>query len=306
MSEIALTTGATSTRVRHRHPVLELVTGAWRRSTTRIGLAIVALVVAVAVVGPLVVSQSPDEFVAAPFQSLSGDLWLGGDALGRDVFARVMHGGRLLLALALLSALIGVALGAVVGLLVGSTRSRWGDATMRSSDVLLSFPRVVLILLVIAALGRNVWLVPVLVGLTWMPEVARVVRAVTVTVMEQDHVTAARALGIRRSRLLVGEVLPNITGPLLVEFGIRFTWSIGVVAALSFLGLGAPPGTPDWGQMIDENRGGLAIQPWGVIAPVILIVLASVGVNLITDGLAHAAAQTDQDFGGGAADGASP
>jgi peptide/nickel transport system permease protein len=281
---------------RRRRPLRELAANAWRFGTTKVGAAIVGVVVAVVVIGPLVVTRSPRAFVAQPYTRASSGLLLGADVLGRDVLARSVHGGRLLLVLALSSAVLGVVFGTIVGLIAGSTRSRWGEAIMRASDVLLSFPRLVLILLVLAALGRNVWAVPLLVGVTWMPEVARVVRAVTMAVMEQDHISAARALGIGRVRLLLGEVLPNVSGPILVEFGIRFTWSIGVVAALSFLGLGVAPSTPDWGLMINENRGGLALQPWGVLAPAVLVLLASVGTNLITDGLARAAARTDVTF----------
>lgn len=281
---------------RRRRPIWELIERTWRQATTRLGVVLVAVVAGVAVLGPVLLSRSPREFIAAPYASASDELWLGADVLGRDVVARAVHGGGTLLLLSFLSAVLGVMFGAAVGLLNGATKSRWGDMAMRASDVLLSFPRLVLLLVVMAAIGRNVWAIPFLVGVTWMPQVARVVHAVTKAVMEQDYIVAARAFGVGRLRLLLGEVLPNITGPLLVEFGIRFTWSIGVVAALSFLGLGVTPGTPDWGLMINENSGGLALQPWGVLAPVILIVVSSVGVNLITDGLARAAAQTDDAF----------
>src|SRR5262249_38079889 len=137
--------------------------------------------------------------------------------------------------------------------------------------------------------GAKLWLITLVVGVSQIPRVARVMRAATVEVAERDFVTAAEAQGDPRWLILAREVLPNVTGPLLVEFGLRLTFSIALVAAFSFLGLGVQPPNADWGLMINENRPGLALQPWGVVTPVIAIAVLTVGMSLVTDGIAHAA-----------------
>ena len=126
-------------------------------------------------------------------------------------------------------------------------------------------------------------------GLSHAPRVARVTRGAALEVVERDFVKSAEALGETRWSILVGELLPNISSPLLVEFGLRLTYSIGLVAAVSFLGFGLQPPAADWGLMINENRVGLTIQPWPVVLPVIAVGLLTVGTNLITDGIARAA-----------------
>ena len=126
-------------------------------------------------------------------------------------------------------------------------------------------------------------------ALSHAPRVARVTRGAALEVVERDFVKSAEALGESRWSILVGELLPNISSPLLVEFGLRLTYSIGLVAGVSFLGFGLQPPAADWGLMINENRVGLTIQPWPVVLPVIAVGLLTVGTNLITDGIARSA-----------------
>ena len=125
---------------------------------------------------------------------------------------------------------------------------------MRGNDVVLAFPQIILVLLAISALGPKLWLIVLIVGLTHAPRVARVIRGAAQEVVERDFVKAAEAVGEKRSRIIFGELLPNVTSPLLVEIGLRMTYSIGLVAAISFLGFGLQPPTADWGLMINENR----------------------------------------------------
>jgi len=165
---------------------------------------------------------------------------------------------------------------------------------MRLLDVLLAFPSIILALLLVSIAGPQLWLIVLMVGLSHIPRVARVIRAATLEVTARDFVRAAEALGVSRARILVGEILPNTTGPLLVEFGLRLTYSIGIIAALSFLGFGLQPPTADWGLMINENRLGIDFQPWGVVVPVALIGFLTIGTNLIADGLARALARHEQ------------
>jgi peptide/nickel transport system permease protein len=132
------------------------------------------------------------------------------------------------------------------------------------------------------------------VGFTHAPRTARIIRAAAAEVMERDFIKAAIAVGEKRRRIIANELLPNVTSPLLVEFGLRMTYSIGLVAAVSFLGLGLQPPAADWGLMINENRGSLTVQPWAVIAPIIAIAIFTIGINLITDAFAKAAIGIDR------------
>ena len=133
---------------------------------------------------------------------------------------------------------------------------------MRGNDVVLAFPQIMLALLAVSAIGPKLWLIVLIVGLTHAPRVARVIRGAAQEVVERDFVKAAEAVGEKRSRIIFGELLPNITSPLLVEIGLRMTYSIGLVAAISFLGFGLQPPAADWGLMINENRLAITVQPW--------------------------------------------
>jgi peptide/nickel transport system permease protein len=261
---------------------------------TRIGLAIVVLMVAIAVFGPLVAPHSPTEFVAQPNAGPSSAALFGADALGRDVFSRFLHGGLTVLWLAAAATIIGIVLGTVVGLVAAYARNWLDDVLMRGNDVMLSFPQIIFVLLAVSAIGPKLWLIALTVGLTHAPRVARVMRGAGQEVVERDFVKAAEVVGEKRWRIVFGELLPNVTSPLLVELGLRMTYSIGLVAAVSFLGMGLQPPTADWGLMINENRLSITVQPWAVALPVLAIGLLTVGTNLVTDGVARAAIGLDR------------
>jgi peptide/nickel transport system permease protein len=279
---------STKTLVTGRRPWIVTIRAAWRMGRTKVGLGIVAFVVMLAVFGPYVAPHSPTELVAAPFARPTSTLWLGADYVGRDVLSRVLDGGRTVLSLALAATVIGVGLGATLGLIAGYAK-RWADEViMRTLDVLLAFPSIILALLFVSIAGPKLWLIVLMVGLSHAPRVARVARAATLEVAQRDFVRAAEALGVARTKIIAGEILPNTTSPLLVEFGLRLTYSIGIIAALSFLGFGLQPPTADWGLMINENRLGMNLQPWAVFVPVLLIGILTIGTNLIADGLGRA------------------
>jgi peptide/nickel transport system permease protein len=279
--------------VLQRRPWLAILRNAMRLTRTRIGVAIVGLIVAIAVFGPLVAPSSPTEFVAIPNSGPSDAAMFGGDALGRDVLSRFLHGGLSVLWLATAATLLGVVLGVAVGLVAAYARNWVDDVLMRGNDVLLAFPQIILVLLAVSAIGPKLWLIVIAVGLTHAPRVARVMRGAAQEVVERDFVKAAEAVGEKRSRIVFGEVLPNVTSPLLVELGLRMTYSIGLVAAVSFLGFGLQPPTADWGLMINENRLSITVQPWAVLLPIMAIGLLTVGTNLVTDGIARAAIGID-------------
>jgi peptide/nickel transport system permease protein len=274
---------------KQRRPWVVLVLGAWGQARTKVGLALVLLLVGCALIGPLLAPADPAEFVAAPFAGPSEDALLGTDNLGRDVLSRFLWGGRSVLSLAILSTLIGVSLGVAVGLVAAYARNVLDDVLMRTMDVILAFPQIVLALVAVATVGPKLWLLVLVVGITTAPRVARVVRGAALDVVERDFVRAAEGIGVSRGKILFGEVLPNVTSPLVVEASLRLTFSIALIAALSFLGFGLQPPAADWGLMINENRLGLEIQPWGVVLPVVAIGLLTIGTSLIGDGFSRAA-----------------
>jgi peptide/nickel transport system permease protein len=277
-----------------RSPWLQTLLASSRFKRTWIGLGITATVVAVALLGPAFAPYSPTEFVAPPYEPPSTEAWLGTDYLGRDVLTRFLWGGRSVLGLSILATALGLGLGILVGLISAYMRNWVDDVLMRAMDVLLAFPQIVFVLLLISSVGPQLWLIVLTVGLSHAPRVARVTRGAALEVVERDFVKSAEALGETRWSILVGELLPNISSPLLVEFGLRLTYSIGLVAAVSFLGFGLQPPAADWGLMINENRVGLIIQPWPVVLPVMAVALLTVGTNLITDGIARAAIGIDR------------
>ncbi|GAA1095867.1 MULTISPECIES: ABC transporter permease [Pseudonocardia] len=270
-----------------------LIRRTFRRRQARIGAALTLVVVAVALLGPtlgpLLTGFGVDDFAGRPFSS---DGVVGTDDLGRDVVARFLAGGGPVLLYALAATALGLVGGAVAGMLAGYSGGRLDTLIMRGGDVLLSFPQLVLALLAVAVLGSSGWLLVLVIGISHIPRVARVARQATLSVAGQDYVLAARMYGVPRRRILGTEILPNITGPLMVELGLRLTYSIGYIASLSFLGLGVQPPAADWGLQINENRIALIVAPWGVLLPVLAIAILTVGTNMITDALAKESADT--------------
>jgi peptide/nickel transport system permease protein len=277
-----------------RRPWLGILRDALRFGRTKIGAAIVLFLIAIALFGPLVAPHSPTEFIAVPNSGPSSDALFGADALGRDVWSRFLNGGRSVLWMSAAATLLGVGVGVIIGLIAAYARNWVDDVLMRGSDVVLAFPQIILALLAVSAIGPKLWLIVLVVAIGHMPRVARVIRGAAQEVVERDFVKAAEAVGERRSRIVFGELLPNVTSPLLVELGLRMTYSIGLIAALSFLGFGLQPPSSDWGLMINENRLSITVQPWAVLLPVLAIGLLTVGTNLITDGIARAAIGIDR------------
>jgi peptide/nickel transport system permease protein len=263
----------------------------------RIGLGLMAAVVLVALAGPVLAPASPSEFVGRPFTGPSAAAPLGTDYLGQDVLSRVLWGGRSVLGLSFASAFLGLVIGVVVGLVAGYSRSWLDDVLMRASDILLAFPQIVLVLLFVSMLGPKLWLIVLMVGLSHAPRVARLTRSVTLETVSREYVESAEVLGVPRRRILAREILPNVMTPLMVEFGLRLTWSIGIIAGLSFLGFGIQPPNADWGLMINENRNGLTLQPWAVLLPMIFIAIYTIGANLMTEGFARAVSGVDRQRG---------
>lgn len=252
----------------------------------RLGLAIVGLVIAIAVIGPFVAPHSTTESVVAPFAKPSASAILGGDELGRDVLSRVLGGGWVLLAMAAAATVLGVVVGAASGIAAAYLQGFWDGFIMRVVDVFLAFPQLVFALLLVSILGPRMWLIILAVGFSHAPQVARVIRSAALDVSERDFVKATELLGVKRRKIMTKEILPNLISPLMVESGLRSTYSIVIVAGLSFLGFGQSPPAANWGIMINENRTGLVLNPWAVIVPAVLIALYTIGTNTYTDAVA--------------------
>jgi peptide/nickel transport system permease protein len=275
-------------------PLRQTLAAALRQGRTRVGIVLTALLVLLALVGPFVAPYSPEQLVAPPN---SHEGLLGTDYLGRDVLTRVLYGGASVLWMAVTAATIAVVLGLWIGLIAAYSRSWLDGLLMRGMDVLLAFPNIVFVLVVVSMIGPESWLIVGSVAVAHTPGIARIVRASALGVVRREFVEAAEVLGVPRRRILLREILPNITTPLLVEYGFRLTWAIMLIAALSFLGLGVQPPNADWGLMINENRVGVSAQPLAVAVPALCIAVFTVGTNLISDGMARALAGVDRKTG---------
>jgi len=267
---------------------------AMRLRRTQIGLGLAGFLVLVALLGPFVAPYGSTEFVEMPNTRDAPGTVFGTDYFGQDVLSRFLFGGRSILLLAASATAIGLVLGASLGLLAAYNRGRLDEWIMRVLDVILSFPQVLLSLLVISMFGPSRVLIALTVGFSTTPRIARVIRGAAVPVVERDFVAAAEAIGEPRRRILFSEVLPNVTSSLLVEANLRLTYSVGLIAALAFLGFTPSPNAANWGLMIQENRNALTVQPWGVLLPTLALALLTIGTGLIGDGLSRVSAGIDR------------
>ena len=273
-----------------------LVTRAMRLWRTRIGAFFVLFLVVVAIVGPFVAPHTADEFVAIPNSPPGGKAGvLGTDYLGQDVLSRFLYGGRGILVMAVVSTLIGLVIGIAIGLVAAYARNALDDVLMRAMDVIMAFPQIMLALVAVSLVGAQAWVIIAAIALTTAPRVARVARGAAQPVVERDFVAATESMGLSRIRILSGELLPNILGPMMVEASLRLTYSIGVIAALAFLGLSPDPNGANWGTMIQQNQIALSTQPWGALTPILAIALLTMGTGLFGDGIARTAAGIDRE-----------
>lgn len=267
---------------------------AWRwlaEPQARRGLVITLLVVAVALIGPLLAPHGPTDMVGPVYGAPVGWAWLGYDFLGHDVLSRLLSGGLSVLWMSVAAAAIALAIGTTLGLLAGLSRRRLDQMITWSADVCLAFPDLILVLLIVSMLGRAPWLIVLTVSIAFIPGVIRLARASAVAVAGQEFVEAAQMMGYSRQRILFKEILPNILTPLLVHFGNMLTWGVGMLSGLSFLGYGVAPPTADWGLMINENQAGLLVQPWAVLAPAVLIGVFAYGTNILAEGIGRSSAR---------------
>jgi peptide/nickel transport system permease protein len=265
--------------------------GVLARSKTFIaGAIIVGFWILCAIFGEALLPKDP--LASDPLQDLlapSGEYWFGTDRLGRDVFARVISGARDILIVAPLATLLGTVLGTALGLIVGYYRGIVDDVLSRISDAILAVPLLLVGLISLVALGPSRLTVILVIGFVYTPIIARTVRAAVFTERELDYVAAARLRNERTPYVLFAEILPNVMGPILVEFTVRLAYAIFLIASLSFLGFGIQPPAPDWGLQIYEHYGLISGGFWWpVIFPALAISTLVIGVQLVADGMTDA------------------
>ncbi|MBM7801566.1 peptide/nickel transport system permease protein [Curtobacterium luteum] len=252
-----------------------------------IGAGLIALHLVLALLAPVIAGHDPVATNAADV--LAGPTWthwLGTDQYGRDVLSRTLNGGRYALLVTFLATTTAVAVGTVLGCTTAYADNWFDEVVMRVVDALLSVPSILALLVVVTVFDAGLWVIVLAVTVVYAPAVTRVVRGAARTVITQDYVTAARARGERPLSIVFREILPNVLDVVLVEYAMRASWIVLLVASLSFLGFGANPPTPDWGLMVQENRTALTVVPLGTLAPIVALATLVVGLNLAADGLA--------------------
>ena len=251
-----------------------------------IGGTLVCVFIVLAVIGPYITPYPFDQFhFANRLAPPSAEFWLGTDRYGRDIFSRVIHGTQLTVTMAGTGTIIGVAIGLIIGLFSGYIGGWFDEILMRITDIVMSFPALLLAMLVVAALGSNEINAVLSIGIVFIPKVARVVRSATLGLRNVQFVEAAEVRGESNSYIIFREILPNVWPPVIVETCIRLSYAVLLVVSLSYLGLGAQPPAPDWGLMIAKERAFLVSAPWVVFAPAGAIVLLIIAVNLLGDGM---------------------
>ncbi len=259
------------------------------RPSGAIGLALTLFHVALALLAPLLSVHDAslpdaDTINMAP----SWIHLMGTDSLGRDVFARVVHGGQLALMVTACGAAIAITWGGSVGMLLGVVGGRTDEIAMRFVDAMLSIPSLAFFLLMASVVGGGAWTIVPVLGFFYGVAVIRISRAATLQVAARDFVMAAKARGERTGTVMRREVLPNVSSILLVEGAMQWSWMLLAFSSLSFLGYGATPPTPDWGLMIASERGLLAVAPWSVLWPCAALSTLIIGINLLADALGKA------------------
>ncbi len=271
------------------------MTAAWfvltrlaRDRSALIGLVLIALLVACAVLAPVLSTHPDDVFELHPSERLrapSGAHWLGTDRMGSDMYSRLLFGARITIVIGLIAVGASLAIGVPIGLVAGYYHGWLSDTLMRVSDIFLAVPQVVLAIAIAQTLGPSLPNVILALSVTYWPWFARVVYAETRALQKEIFVESTAALGASPWRVTVLHVLPNIASPIIVRASIGMGFTILTAAALGFLGLGPPPPTPEWGRTIAESREFLPDAWWYAMVPGLAIFLTVMGFNLLGDGL---------------------
>jgi len=260
-----------------------------------IGLVFFVTIIIIAVFADFIAPHLPnqqyrDAFLQPPFWQEGGSLTfpLGTDAVGRDILSRLIHGARFSLFIGCVVVSGALIVGVILGLAAGFFRGRVDTIIMRLMDIILSFPSLLLALVMVAILGPSLTNAMIAIAIVQQPHYVRLTRAAVMGEMNKDYVTAARVIGVRRLRLMFVTILPNCMAPLIVQAALSFSTAILDAAALGFLGMGAQPPTPEWGTMLAEAREFILRAWWVVTLPGLAILLTVLAINLMGDGLRDA------------------
>ena len=260
-----------------------------------IGLIFFIAIIIVALLADVIAPHLPNQqyreaFLQPPFWQEGGSLEfpLGTDAVGRDILSRLIHGARYSLFIGCVVVSVALVVGVILGLIAGFFRGRVDTIIMRLMDIILSFPSLLLALVLVAILGPSLINAMIAIAIVQQPHYVRLTRAAVMGEMNKDYVTAARVIGVRRLRLMFVTILPNCMAPLIVQAALSFSTAILDAAALGFLGMGAQPPTPEWGTMLAEAREFILRAWWVVTLPGCAILLTVLAINLMGDGLRDA------------------
>jgi len=254
-----------------------------------VGGIIIIFFVIVALLGPYFVKTDPyHQDLLNKLQPPSKEHWFGTDNFGRDIFSRIVHGAKLTLIVGFLSVAVGGIIGVLVGIISGYYGGWFDTISMRIVDVLLAFPGILLALAIVSVLGGSIRNVILAVGIFSIPAFARIVRGSTLQVKKLEYIDAVRSLGASDMRIIFRHILPNIMSPIIVQATMRIATAILTAAGLSFLSLGAPPPTPEWGAMLNDGRTYMHNAGHMVLIPGIMIVIVVLAFNIFGDGLRDA------------------
>jgi peptide/nickel transport system permease protein len=263
-----------------------------RTTEGKIGIGLGAFMIGLIVLGAIF-GPTTDYNAAMPGAGSSAAHWFGADTLGRDVLSRFLAGGTTVLLIPLIAVTLSLLIGGSLGLF-GAYWGGWPDVVIaKAFDVILTLPPLLIVLVIIGGLGASNTVLIITVALVYAPGLGRVVRGSAQSVIVNPYVLSAQARGERDLTIIFREVLPNVSGPTLAEFGLRLTYGILFVATLSFLGLGVQPPSPDWGLMVAENRGLITVAPWATLLPALGITALAVALNLTADALSRVLAGDD-------------
>ncbi|KAB0666714.1 ABC transporter permease [Oryzomonas japonica] len=253
------------------------------------GAIVVLLMLAVALLAPLIVHFGPNEINArAVLDPPSLRHWFGTDDLGRDVFSRIVYGARISLLVGFVAAGIAVLIGTVLGLVAGFYGGWIDNILMRVVDIMFCFPTFFLILAVITFLRPSIWYIMIVIGLTGWMGVARLVRAETLSIREMDYIMAARCIGCSDRRIIFRHILPNAVSPALVAATLGIAGAILTESALSFLGIGVQPPTPSWGNILTSGKDYIEFAWWLSLFPGLAILITVLAYNLLGEGVRDA------------------
>ena len=269
----------------HQHIFWKLLK---HRSAT-IGASIILFFIIVAIFAPLIATHDPRQAnIVERLQGGSASHYLGTDKVGRDIFSRIIYGTRISLKVGLVAMTFSVGFGTLFGAIAGYYGGKLDNLIMRVMDMMLAMPSILLAMVIVTILGQSLTNAIIAVSIVYIPQYARILRAAVLKVRELDYVTAAKAIGASNNRILVTTVLPNCLAPLIVQATLGIGAAILDAAGLSFLGLGAEIGEPEWGAMLNENRDLIRRAPLAVTAPGVAIFLIVLGFNLLGDALRDA------------------